>query len=306
LRVRLRPPVAGDARAVLEAITARDLADLSVPDFTLEDLLDEWRVLGDDLAQDAAVVEAQDGRIAAYAAVLRHGSYALVAPQYEGQGIGTEVLRWTEARERKRGNQQHRQWIAERNLTAHSLLQRAGYEHARSVWRMVGDLRKRAPSTPTPDGIVIRAVELPDDAHSLHALDAVSFVANPDYAPEPFEEFYAKHLAAHDFDPAASLLAEHTGEVVGFALSRRWDAEGVGYIAVLGVHPEHRRRGIASALLSSALARFAAEGLREAQLGVASDNPRAIRLYERAGMHPRFRFDVYERPMSGDPETSGN
>jgi ribosomal protein S18 acetylase RimI-like enzyme len=32
---------------------------------------------------------------------------------------------------------------------------------------------------------------------------------------------------------------------------------------------------------------------------VASDNPRAVALYERVGMHVAFRYDAYERPIAG-------
>jgi hypothetical protein len=48
--------------------------------------------------------------------------------------------------------------------------------------------------------------------------------------------------------------------------------------------------------LRSAFAAFAAAGLGEAQLGVASDNPRAMTLYEQVGMTIRFCIDTYERP----------
>jgi mycothiol synthase len=85
-----------------------------------------------------------------------------------------------------------------------------------------------------------------------------------------------------------------------YLLARRWRGEPVGFVDLLGVHPEHRGRGIGTWLLLNAFARFAGAGLREAQLGVASDNPRALRIYERAGMHPRFRFDTYER-LAQDP-----
>ena len=54
-------------------------------------------------------------------------------------------------------------------------------------------------------------------------------------------------------------------------------------------------------MLGTAFARFAAVGLREAQLGVASDNPSALRLYERQGMRKRFRYDTYERAVF-DPD----
>jgi ribosomal protein S18 acetylase RimI-like enzyme len=84
---------------------------------------------------------------------------------------------------------------------------------------------------------------------------------------------------------------------VGFLLSRRWVHEGVGFVDLLGVAPEERRRGLGAALLSTAFAAYAAEGLREAQLGVASDNPRALALYERVGMTARHRIDVLEKPI---------
>ncbi len=80
-------------------------------------------------------------------------------------------------------------------------------------------------------------------------------------------------------------------------LARRWDA-GVAYVDILAVHPDHQRLGLGSALLRSAFHGFAAAGLREAQLGVASDNPGALVLYERVGMTTRYRFDTYERPVS--------
>jgi ribosomal protein S18 acetylase RimI-like enzyme len=71
--------------------------------------------------------------------------------------------------------------------------------------------------------------------------------------------------------------------------------EGLGFVDLLGVHPHYHQRGLATAMLTAAFAAFAAAGLRKAQLGVASDNSQALRLYERCGMQPRFQFDSYER-----------
>jgi hypothetical protein len=36
----------------------------------------------------------------------------------------------------------------------------------------------------------------------------------------------------------------------------------------------------------------------EVDLGVASDNPDALKLYERLGMRPRFQSDTYERELT--------
>ena len=49
------------------------------------------------------------------------------------------------------------------------------------------------------------------------------------------------------------------------------------------------------ALLLSAFDSFARSGLSEARLDVATDNPRAMRLYDRVGMTPSHEAAVFER-----------
>jgi mycothiol synthase len=226
---------------------------------------------------------------------------ATVAPEFEGQGIGTCLLRWAEEREREQGRECHRQWIAGSNERARELLVTAGYTRVRSYWRMVrelGDADAVAGGGIPPSDIRLRPLRLDRDAVAVHALDATSFAAAPDYNPHTLQEFQEEHLGAHDLDPSLSLVAEHGETIVGFLLARRWNDESAGYVDILAVHPDHQDQGLGTALLQTAFAGFAAAGLREAQLGVASDNPRARGLYERVGMTPRFRFDTYERPIT--------
>jgi mycothiol synthase len=295
--MRLRAPVPDDAPAVLAVLAARDLADLGEVDYTLEDLRDEWRGSDLELEHDARVIEADDGRIVAYAVVRRPGTLAVVAPEHEGQGIGSRLLEWTERRERERGRDTHRQWVAAANAAARSLLTAAGYRRSRSNWRMVRSLADVGPAPPAPAGYRLRPVDAPRDAAALHLVDAQSFAGAPDYVPESPAEFTQEHLEAHDFDPGLSLVATSDEEVVGFALARRWRAESVGYVDILAVRPDHQGRGLGTALLRGAFAGFAAAGLREAQLGVDSGNARGLRVYERAGMTVRHRADIYERPV---------
>jgi mycothiol synthase len=296
--VQFRPPTAEDGQAVIEVITARDLADIGVPDYTVDDLRDEWAATELDLANDAVVVEDDRGVIVAYGSVRRPGTYALVAPDHEGRGIGARLLEWAERREREQGRTCHRQWIAAANQTAAALLRERGYEHVRSYWRMARALDPSLEAGPPPvPGVTIRSLDVERDGAALHALDAASFSANPDYVPESLEAFCEEHLAAHDLDPDLSCVAQDGDRIAGFALSRRWRETATGFVEILAVHPDYQRRGIGSVLLRTAFARYARAGLRDAQLGVASDNPRALRLYERAGMTPRFQFDTYERSI---------
>jgi mycothiol synthase len=295
--MRLRAPAIDDASAVLEVLVARDIADIGVPDYVLQDLLDEWRASELDLAADSRVVEL-DGRIVAYAMVRGPGTLVAVAPGYEGRGIGARLLDWAEARERELGRSQHRQWIGSGNERGKTLLQAAGYALARSYWRMglgLEELRDY-PGT-APAGLRLRSLDVDRDASTLHALDAASFAGAPGYHPESLQAYREEHLGAHDLDPELSRVAELGGQIAGFLLARRWTEAPVGFVDILAVHPDHQRNGIGTKLLLEAFRRFRAAGLQEAQLGVASTNPRALRVYERLGMVSRFRYDTYERPV---------
>lgn len=296
--MRLRAPVPADAPAVLAVLEARDCADLGESDHTLEDLLDEWQGSDLDLELSARVIEIDGGRIAAYAAIRRPGTLAVVAPGDEGRGIGSRLLEWTETRDRERGRDVHRQWVAGSNASARALLTRAGYDRARSYWRMVRSFED-VPAVPdAPAGFALRPVDAVQDVVGIHAVDAASFATTPDYVPESLTEFIEEHLEAHDFDAALSRVVTEDAVIVGFLLAGRRPEEGVGWVHILAVHPGYQDRGLGTALLLSAFAAFADAGLREARLGVASYNARGLHVYERVGMTARHRFDVYERPAA--------
>src|SRR5581483_4591632 len=141
-----------------------------------------------------------------------------------------------------------------------------------------------------PEGVRLRPLDVDRDAVAVHALDDASFAAVPDYTPHTFDQFVSEHLRAHDLRAELSSVAEVGDRMIGFALCRHWVRQSVGFVDVLAVHPDHQRLGLGSALLRRSFARFAAARLKEAQLGVALDNPKALALYERAGMHVRFQI----------------
>ena len=123
---------------MLEVILARDLADVGEPDFTLDDLRDEWADPEVDLARDSLVVEAGTG-LAAYALCTPHAQDVYVHPGHCGHGIGAALLPLVEARALERGVPR-RQYIADRNAAAAGLLSDNGYAVTHRYWRMVCDL----------------------------------------------------------------------------------------------------------------------------------------------------------------------
>jgi ribosomal-protein-alanine N-acetyltransferase len=73
--------------------------------------------------------------------------------------------------------------------------------------------------------------------------------------------------------------------LVGYVIVSRYvDAWHVMNVAV---HPEHRGRGVASALLEELFERTAADARRGYTLEVRVSNEEAIRLYEKLGFRPR-------------------
>jgi ribosomal protein S18 acetylase RimI-like enzyme len=149
---------------------------------------------------------------------------------------------------------------------------------------------------PAPKGYTIRPVDLQADAGDLYVVNEVAFSGNADYEPESEAHFRDEHLRGHNLRPELSLVATREHRLAGFAIVRD-HGNRVAYVDLLAVHPDHAGRGLGSALLRGAFAVAARAGFRSGRLGVASDNPNAIRLYARAGMTQRWRTDSYSKAL---------
>jgi ribosomal protein S18 acetylase RimI-like enzyme len=288
--VRLRAPTEADAEACADLVIKGDIADLGEADYTLADLRNEWAAGDFDLGQDAVIAQDGEGRIAGYAALRRSKPVAVVDPDRAGEGFGTALLDWCEAYARAAGLEKCEQAIGERNVRGRELLLARGYQPVRSYWRMDRALAAE------PEVPGLRAPELPADTDRLFALSEAAFARNADHEPATPTAFADHHLRPHDLDLALSRVAERAGAIAGVALVRRWP-DGIAYIDLLAVDPAAWGQGIGGGLLRGVFAAAAAAGLERVQLGVASDNAAATRLYERAGMRVRFRVDAYERPL---------
>src|SRR5262249_6582804 len=89
------------------------------------------------------------------------------------------------------------------------------------------------------------------------------------------------------FLPQATWLAAYLGDrdkpevcgtIQGIQVSNR-----LGGIQNVGITPDHRRRGLGTALITAALAGFQQIGLPRVYLEVTAENDQAVRLYKRLG-----------------------
>ncbi|WP_432094508.1 GNAT family N-acetyltransferase [Streptomyces sp. bgisy100] len=98
-----------------------------------------------------------------------------------------------------------------------------------------------------------------------------------------------------DRDPASLLLAERAGELVGTVIAGfdGWRC----HLYRLAVHPDHRRRGVATALLRAAEERFVSLGGRRGDAMVLDDNAAAHPAWRAAGYGPEPQWSRWVKHL---------
>jgi mycothiol synthase len=287
--MRLRPATEDDAQAATDLVIAVDLAEVGEIDYSLGDLQDEWGEL--DLALDTAIVEDDAGTPIGSAHFRGIDVLVSVDPRRLGEGAGTALLEWAEKRGRERGAKLLRQGVGDRGAAARALLEAHGWAPERSFWRMDRD----AVVGEIADETDLRAVE-PADAPRLHAITGLAFARDGAYQHKSEAAWTRTEFEAHAMDLSLSRVALQDGAPVGYALARRWEGDVI-YIPLLAVHPDAQGHGLGARLLSAVFAASGRAGQRQVRLNVASDNPNAVKLYERVGMRQAWRVDDYQKAL---------
>jgi len=174
--------------------------------------------------------------------------------------------------------------------------ERRGFHPVRHFLQMRLDLDEPPPSPAWPPGVEGRAA-VPTDLPAIWTAHQDAFADLPTAWPSTFEDWCAARRVSNDLDLDLWLLAVAEDRVVGVCLCRAGTPEApeTGQIVDLGIIPGWRRRGIAMALLRTALARFRERGLTGAALEVDDVTLNgAVALYQSAGLQVVRRTDVME------------
>ena len=298
-------PSGENAEEVVALIVACQLADTGEEDMSLDELIDDWHEL--DLATEAVVVVAPDGRIAGYADVISRSYvtvsvYGYVHPDHRERGIGAFLVAWGErwtrdhipqAPDNARVIVQH--YVNAANEGARKLLEFVGYEPVRGVYVMETELDKAPPPPAWPAGISVHAFVPGRAEWTVHEAVEDAFRDLWGRPRNTFESF-VRETDKPSFDPSLWFLARDGEEVCGVALCKVLGDEG--WVDVVGVRRPWRNRGLGLALLRHAFAEYHRRGVRKVGLSVDAESVTgAPRLYGRAGMSVKSSYVIYLKEL---------
>jgi mycothiol synthase len=316
-RFVVRPPVLEDAPAVSELINVCDLDMSGQTSLSLEELLDDWKEPGHDLAHNAWLVLTPGGQAVGYETCEDHHHtgqiYAdgYVHPEFLGQGIGTYLLRQAEARAHEYMASYPddvrisvRAGVYANDTAAAALFNAEGYRVIRHFYWMSIDMQEPPTVADWPAGISVRTLVRGRDERVVHETVTEAFRDHWGSVPVPFDEWLKTRVEITNFDPTLWFLAidDATDDLVGVALCR-YRGDGIAWVGTLAVRRRWRSRGLGMALLKHAFGAFYERGSRKVGLGVDAQNlTGATRLYERAGMEVDQRFDTFEKELRAGRE----
>ena len=306
----VRAPTPDDAAAIAEIINEVTTAEAGFPWTTTEETRDELTMPRDDATPLDVILVEGAGSFAGYLQVEKWDTSefqltAFVRPRFWGQGMSAWLIQRGEidvfARAGGPGSGVV-SWVARfaGNEPAARLFRALGYMYERTFWKMRIELSAAFGSSTTPDGIQIRTFERAADERRVYDAIAEAFADHWGSWSETFDHFQRSRIDGEGarFDATLWFVAVGGDEIVGAACCSASTprAEDTGEVNLLGVRRPWRRRGIGLALLRAAFAEIRRRGIARCELGVDAENPTgATRLYERAGMHVAYSWDLWKK-----------
>ena len=309
----MRPPRPdADGPAVVRVWNSDSIAWNGTATASLDWVVAPWRAAGADLDRNFGVISTDAGEVVAYFFLEFTPPYddvsALggVAASHHGRGLGTAIVAEIERRAAilaelaPAGNEVTLSMgsLADEPrvgaiLTAH------GYVEIRRFLTMEIEFDgPRQPAVP-PAGVVLEPLE-PGQEHAVHAVMTAAFEDHWGGGMDSEDRFLQRHVLGEVFRPELWRLAWQDGRLVGALVGEPAAVQRPehGYVALVGVPREERRRGIGEALLRSAFDGFEAIGKRGAFLIVDGESTTgATRLYERVGMTAEPQYATWRKPL---------
>ena len=232
---------------------------------------------------------------------------SFLLPEWRGQGLWQTMVQQNECRLREIAaghpsttRRFFQAWATDTQLEWISVLESQGYQAVRFFFNMLHRL-ENIPDRPLPAGLEVRPVR-PEHFRSIwdvqkeETRDLFETVAE-DWTEDKYQAWldrpsHTPHLwqVAWDGDQVAGMVLTRINQVENEKRGRKR-----GYTEHIFVRRPWRKRGLASALISSSLRVLQAHGMNEAELGVDSENQSgALGLYQTMG-YQTYYTDIWFR-----------
>ncbi len=288
----------GDRDAVLAVELAAYEAD-PVPGTTREDIVHEVDRLA--MLEDGSVVGLEDDLVVGIC-TPRFDSLA-VHPEYRRRGHGRRLVEAARALVGRQGLAELQLWGEADREPAGSFLRALGFTYRSSLWlfRLPPDRPVDRPAFPA--GVDARPIAVGADEEAYVDLIATAFADHP--SPLQISAGYVRQVHARpDFDPTDVLVvcpAEDPTRLIGFCRSVERPPEGTrrrGDVALLGLLPEWRGRGLGGQLLRWGVTHLRERGIEDVELSVEARNVRALELYRSEGFEPAVEWPHWVLPAT--------
>lgn len=269
-----------------------------------------WKQPYFDLGTDAWVV--LDGQqVIAYAQVQGMPPYDFIFywgcehPNYFGQGLREYLLGVAQARCKKITQQAApdkklslRTYITGADTQNIAVLEADGW-HLESRYLILErslDEDLEAPEFPSQFTLKSFDAQNPELVRMVFDAERAAFDDQDAFYSPPFDVWKARMLLGN-FDANLWVLAMAGEELAGFTICQaNRNRPHLGWIRVIGVHPQWRKQGLGLALLLQSFQRLKAAGMSDVGLQVHDINPTgAVNLYKRAGMTEIASKKYYEK-----------
>jgi GNAT superfamily N-acetyltransferase len=293
--VTSRPLRREDAGLVAELVAEDERWMGLQPRIGEADILAWW--IRTNLDEDSWLLE-EDGRAVALGWMEAHDGVAFggsgVRPGSKGRGLGAWLLAAQEARARELGAARLHQHTMAADPTAGSLMTSHGFREARRHYEMAIELDAEPPAPELPDGLAVDTFQ-DEEAREYHDAIAEAFADEWGFVSMPFEQWWEMRK---DDDKSLWFVVRDGERIASYA---RCEAgrHGGGFVGMLGVRRDWRKRGLGRAMLLHSFRVFWDRGITRVTLGVDSENPTgATRLYESVGMHVESESVTFERELA--------
>lgn len=211
---------------------------------------------------------------------------AMTHPQYRRQGIFTHLLAAAREEVQRRGIAGFLYICEQASPSGAKCMNAIGARYVSSEYRM--DLVEPIRPGSCPVELEIRPARL-EDVGALAQMDALCFGMAV--------EQRRVQLARTIVDSTRQTLVATVGPAAVGKIHVTDEGDSAAYIYAFCVLPEYRGKGYGKAILADTVRQLTAQGYESISLEVATENRRALALYEQCGFAVTTAYDYYHQPV---------